>query len=120
MAAMVVAPKANRFERNTMASSFSWSQISTRRKSTGFSPSVLRNAHFLLHLVDGLLLHPRHEVHFLLRQFPKPLVIDVATVDGQDGARREPQRARHLDLAGLALGHHRERRQVAIMVQQQV
>src|SRR5690242_2986608 len=34
--------------------------------------------------------------------------------------RREPQRARHLDLARLAFGHHRERRQVAVVVQQQV
>src|ERR1035441_6461233 len=32
----------------------------------------------------------------------------------------EPQRARHLDFAGLAFRHHGERRQVAIVVQQQV
>src|SRR5712692_4176250 len=119
MAAMVVAPKASKFERKTMDSCFSSSKISKRRNSTGSSPSrqpgkaddlvayhvaVLRHLQLFLHLVNGLLLHPRHEVHFLLRQFPKPLVIHVATVDGQDRARREPQRARHLDLAGLALG----------------
>jgi len=80
----------------------------------------LRNLQFFLHLVNRSLLHPRHEVHFLLRQFLKPLVIHVATVDGQDRARREPQRSRHLDLTRLALGHHCERRQVAIVVQQQV
>jgi len=39
MAAIVVAPKASKFERNTMDSSFSLSQISTRRNSTGSSPS---------------------------------------------------------------------------------
>src|ERR1035438_10721096 len=39
MAAMVVAPKASRLERNTMASCFSASHISTRRNSTGSSPS---------------------------------------------------------------------------------
>src|ERR1019366_1214009 len=68
-----------------------------------------RNFQLLLHHVDRFLLHPRHEVHFFLRQFPKPLVIDVATVDRQDRARFEPQGPRHLDLAGLALGHHPER-----------
>jgi hypothetical protein len=41
-------------------------------------------------------------------------------VNRQDRARREPQRARHLDLAGLAFRHHGERRQVAVVVQQQV
>src|SRR5207245_3228610 len=30
-----------------------------------------------------------------------PTVIVIAAVNGQDRARREPQRARHLDLAGL-------------------
>src|ERR1022692_2539059 len=39
MAAMVVAPKPSRLERNTRASCFSSSQISTRRNSTGSSPS---------------------------------------------------------------------------------
>src|ERR1039458_4415786 len=39
VAAMVVAPKASRLERNTMASCFSASHISTRRNSTGSSPS---------------------------------------------------------------------------------
>src|ERR1035441_9111885 len=82
--------------------------------------AVLWNLQFFFHLVNRLLLHPRHEVHFLLRQFPKPLVVVVAAVNDQDRPRSEPQRARHLDLAGLAFGHHRERRQVAIVVQQQV
>src|ERR1035441_5681027 len=82
--------------------------------------AVLWNLQFFFHLVNRLLLHPRHEVHFLLRQFPKPLVVVVAAVNGQDRPRSEPQRARHLDLAGLAFGHRRERRQVAIVVQQQV
>ena len=59
-------------------------------------------------------------MHFLLRQFPKPLIIHVAAVNGQDRARLEPQCPRHLDLAGLPFGHHRERGQVAIVVQQQV
>src|ERR1022692_259658 len=36
---MVVAPKASRLERNTMVSCFSSSRISTRRNSTGSSPS---------------------------------------------------------------------------------
>src|SRR5450759_3731412 len=54
---------------------------------------------FFLHLVHGVLLHPRHEVHFLLRQFPKPLVIVVAAADCQDRARSDPQSASHLDLA---------------------
>src|SRR5665811_2612223 len=39
MAAIVVAPKASRLERNTMDSCFFASQISTRRNSTGSSPS---------------------------------------------------------------------------------
>src|SRR5664280_272879 len=82
--------------------------------------AVLWNLQFFFHLVNRLLLHPRHEVHFLLRQFPKPLVVVVAAVNDQDRPRSEPQRARHLDLAGLAFGHHRGRRQVAIVVQQQV
>src|ERR1039457_6461813 len=82
--------------------------------------AVSRNLQFFLHVVNRLLLHPRHDVHFLLRQFPKPLVIDVAAVDRQDRARREPQRACHFDLTGLAFRHYRERRQVAIVVQQQV
>src|SRR5271157_423170 len=82
--------------------------------------AVFRNLQLFLHVVNRLLLHPRHEVHFLLRQFPKPYVIDVAAVNRQDRARREPQRARHLALAGLAFRHHGEPRQVAIVVQQQV
>src|ERR1017187_8815162 len=82
--------------------------------------AVLRNLQFFLHFVNGLVLHPRHEVNFLRRQFPEPLVIVVPAVDRQDRARLESQRPRHLDLASLALGHHRERRQIAIVVQQQV
>src|ERR1039458_7485685 len=111
MAAMVVAPKASRLERNTMASCFSASHISTRRNSTGSSPSrfsrgkaddlvahhvaVLWNLQFFFHLVNRLLLHPRHEVHFLLRQSPKPLVVVVAAVNGQDRPRSEPRSEEH-------------------------
>ena len=53
--------------------------------------AVLRNLQFFLHLVHGLLLHPRHEVDFLLRQFPKPHVINVTAVQ-ISGLTAEPNR----------------------------
>src|ERR1017187_9628074 len=100
MAAIVVAPKANMFVRNTMVPCLSTSRISTRRNSTGSSPSrasrgklmiwsrthvsVFRNFQFFLDVVDRLFLHPCHEIDFLLRQFPKPRVVDVTAVDRQD------------------------------------
>jgi hypothetical protein len=70
--------------------------------------AVLRNLAVLLHGVDRLFLHPRHEVHALPGQFPKPLVVDVAAINRQNRARVEPQRSRHLDLAGLAFRQHGE------------
>src|ERR1035437_7400625 len=108
MAAMVVAPKASRLERNTIGLLFlrvpylyppeqHW-LLSLPLQSVkaddlvAHHVAVLWNLQFFFHLVNRLLLHPRHEVHFLLRQFPKPLVVVVAAVDGQDRPRSEPQR----------------------------
>jgi hypothetical protein len=43
-----------------------------------------------------------------------------SAIDGQNRSRLEVKRSRHLQFAMLAVGHHRERRQVAVVVQQQV
>ena len=61
-------------------------------------------------------LHPRDEEDSVLRQLPEPHIIVVAAVNGQDRTRLQAQVPRYVQLAILALRHHRKRRQVAVVV----
>jgi hypothetical protein len=81
---------------------------------------VLRHLALFFHRINGVGLHPRHEKDTIPGHFRKPLVIVVAAVDHQNGARLQPQTARHCHLAMLAFRHHREGWQVAVVIQQQM
>jgi hypothetical protein len=54
------------------------------------------------------------------RQLPEPHVIVVAPINGQDRTRFQTQPSRHFQFAIFAVGDHRERGQVAVVVQQQM
>ena len=74
----------------------------------------------LQHSIVGVILHAGHEPHSLLRQLPEPFVIGVAAIEHQHRLRLKPHLACHPDLMHLSLRDHRIRRQIALMIEQQM
>ena len=67
--------------------------------------------------VDRIGLHACDEEDPVPRQLPEPHVIVIAAIDGQDRTRFQTQASRHFQFAIFAVGHYRERGQIAVVVQ---
>jgi hypothetical protein len=82
--------------------------------------ALFRNRTHLDRRVNRVGLHARHEEDPLPGQLPEPDVIVVTAIDGQDRTCFQMQAPRDFQLAVLAVGHHSERGQIAVVIQQQV
>jgi len=74
----------------------------------------------LNHLEGGIILQACDEIDALIGQLDKPFVIDIAPIQNHDRASFKSESPGHFDIAGLSIGNHGKRRQVAVMVQKQV
>ena len=68
----------------------------------------------------GIILQARDEVDALICQLDEPLVINVAPVHDHDRPAFESQTTSNLDVAGLSVCDHGKRRQVPVMIEEQV
>src|SRR5204863_6985219 len=97
------------------------SPVCTKDDLIPSEPAGVRGQGALLqHSIVGVILHAGHEPHSLLRQLPEPFVIGVAAIEHQHRLRLKPHLACHPDLMHLSLRDHRIRRQIALMIEQQM
>src|SRR5579883_2812153 len=79
-----------------------------------------RNRQVLHHLVHGVVLQTRDKIHPLIRPAAKELVVVVPSVIRDDRPGLQFQCLRHRHVVNLAGRDHREARQVAVVIEQQV
>jgi len=84
----------------------------------GQDVAARRDGESLNDLVDGVVLHPGHEVDPVLCPARKLLVIVIGAVDGHDGVWLQLQQSQRLRVMHLGFTDQDIRRQVVVMVQQ--